>query len=90
MDQGHVYLFFGKNRKRIKILVYDGTGLVLVAKRMECGNFMSQSELLGRAEIRQQELQLILHRSVIRRPVVDRSMSASMTQREPVVLPMGL
>lgn len=26
MDQGHVYLFFRKNRRHIKILVYDGSG----------------------------------------------------------------
>lgn len=90
MDQGHVYLFFGKNRKRLKILVYDGTGLVLIAKRIERGNFMSHAELLGRAEIGQQELQLILHGSVIRRPVVDRSMSVNpVTQRESVALPTG-
>jgi transposase len=91
MDQGHVYLFFGKNRKRIKVLVYDGTGLVLIAKRMERGNFMSHAELMGRAEISQQELQLVLHGSVIRRPVVDRSMPAShVTQRESVALPLGV
>jgi transposase len=83
MDQGHVYLFFGKNRKRMKLLVYDGSGLVLIAKRMERGSFMSQSELLGRAEITQQELQLILHGSVIRKPIVDRSMVTNpVTQRE--------
>jgi transposase len=91
MDQGHVYLFFGKNRRRMKLLVYDGTGLVLIAKRMEKGNFMSHSELMGRSEISQQELQLILHGSVIRRPVVDRSMpAASVTQRESFALPSGV
>lgn len=37
MDQGHVYFFFGKNRKRVKLLVFDGTGLVLIAKRIERG-----------------------------------------------------
>lgn len=105
MDQGHVYLFFGKNRKRMKLLVYDGTGLVLIAKRMERGNFMSHTELLGRNEISQQELQLIIHGSVIRKPVVDRSMQAStpvtqkaaaceaeqlrMPQRESFALPTG-
>ena len=35
MDQGHVYAFFGKNRRRMKVLVYDGSGLVLMAKRIE-------------------------------------------------------
>lgn len=92
MDQGHVYLFFGKNRRRIKILVYDGSGLVLIAKRIERGQFMSHAELLGRSEITQDELKLILHGSVIRRPVVDRSMVAPsfMPQRESFALPSGV
>ena len=91
MDQGHVYLFFGKNRKRIKILVYDGSGLVLIAKRIERGRFMCLAELLGRNEISQEELKLILHGSVVRRPVVDRSIVASspMPQWEGVALPKG-
>jgi transposase len=90
MDQGHVYVFFGKNRKRIKILVYDGSGLVLIAKRIERGRFMSHAELLGRNEITQEELKLILHGSVVRRPIVDRSTAAFMPQRESVALPLGV
>jgi len=92
MDQGHIYLFFGKNRRRVKILVYDGSGLVLIAKRIERGRFMSLSELLGRHEISQDELKLILHGSVVRKPIVDRSLSpqSPVTQRESVELPKGL
>ena len=90
MDQGHVYLFFGKNRRRIKILVYDGSGLVLITKRIERGKFMSLSELLGRSEITQEELKLIVHGSVVRRPIVDRSMVAVMPQRESFALPKGI
>lgn len=94
MDQGHVYLFFGKNRRRIKILVYDGSGLVLIAKRIERGRFMSVDELLGRNEITQEELHLILHGSVVRRPILDRSLSPAVpppsTQRESFALPSGL
>ena len=99
MDQGHVYVFFGKNRKRMKLLVYDGSGLVLIAKRIERGSFMSRTELFGRSEITQEELKLIFHGSVIKRPQVDRSMTASQpttnaktssTQRERVDLPHGL
>lgn len=89
MDQGHVYVFFGKNRRRLKVLVYDGSGLVLIAKRIERGSFMSLGELLGRSEITQDELKLILHGSVIRRPIVDRSLSP-MTPRERVALPTGV
>ena len=61
----------------MKLLVYDGSGLVLIAKRMERGNFMSLSELMGKTEISHDELKLIMHGSVIRRAVVDRSMTAS-------------
>jgi transposase len=93
MDQGHVYLFFGKNRKRIKILVYDGSGLVLIAKRIERGRFMSHAELLGRNEITQEELKLIVHGSTVRRPVLDRSsiggQEVVLTQRESFALPPG-
>lgn len=90
MDQGHVYVFFGKNRKRIKILVYDGSGLILIAKRIERGRFMSLDELLGRSEIKLSELKQILHGSIIRTPVLDRS-TAPMptTQRESFALPTG-
>ena len=77
LDQGHVYVFFGKNRKRMKLLVYDGSGLVLIAKRIERGNFMSLAELIGKSEISHDELKLIMHGSVIRRAIVDRSMMAS-------------
>lgn len=89
MDQGHVYLFFGKNRKRIKVLCYDGSGLLLIAKRIERGRFMLHSELLGRSEINLSELKLILHGSLIRTPVVDRSLTA-MTPRERVALPVSM
>lgn len=92
MDQGHIYLFFGKNRKRIKILVYDGSGLVLISKRIERGRFMSHAELLGRNELSQEELKLILHGSVVKRPIVDRSLTNGlpMPQRESVALISGI
>ncbi|MCB0383998.1 MAG: IS66 family insertion sequence element accessory protein TnpB [Bdellovibrionaceae bacterium] len=93
MDQGHLYVFFGRNRRRLKILWFDGTGLLLATKRMEKGSFMSLSELLGRSEISHKELELILHGSVIRSPMVERSGvgigKSLMTQRESVALPQG-
>lgn len=66
MNEGHAYVFFGKNRSRLKLLVYDGTGLVLIAKKIERKNFMSYEELLGRTEITMDELRLIFHGSVLR------------------------
>lgn len=69
MSEGNAYVFFGKNRSRLKLLVYDGSGLVLVAKRIERKSFMSHTELLGRSEITMAELRLIFHGGVIRGPV---------------------
>ena len=36
---GVVYVFRAKRADRLKLLVWDGTGLVLVAKRLEQGTF---------------------------------------------------
>jgi transposase len=36
---GDVFLFVGKSRRRAKSLHWDGTGLVLVQKRLEVGRF---------------------------------------------------
>lgn len=36
---GHLFVFISKKRTAIKCLYYDGTGLVLVAKRLEKGAF---------------------------------------------------
>lgn len=45
VDLGHVYLFLGKNRKRAKVLTFDGTGLLLIHKRLEFGRFKELSQL---------------------------------------------
>jgi transposase len=36
---GHLFLFINLKRTSIKCLFYDGTGLVIIAKRMEKGLF---------------------------------------------------
>jgi len=36
---GHLFLFINSKRTSIKCLYYDGTGLVLICKRMEKGLF---------------------------------------------------
>ena len=74
IDAGHVYLFLGKNRKRIKALYFDGSGLVLVHKRMEKNSFMHVDNLEDVKEISLAELKLIFHGSVLRKPVLERMM----------------
>jgi len=36
---GHMFLFLNKRRTSVKCLYYDGTGLVLICKRLERGVF---------------------------------------------------
>lgn len=36
---GDCYLFVNRNRRRAKVLLYDGTGLCIYAKRLEQGSF---------------------------------------------------
>lgn len=36
---GHLFLFINSKRSSVKCLFYDGTGLVIIAKRMERGLF---------------------------------------------------
>lgn len=36
---GHLFLFINKHRTSIKCLYYDGTGLVIISKRLEAGLF---------------------------------------------------
>jgi len=57
--EGEVFLFLGKNRRRLKVIVFDGTGLVLISKRLEKGRFQEHWELEGRDEITRDELRLI-------------------------------
>lgn len=36
---GHLFLFMNRSRSSVKCLYYDGTGLVLICKRLEKGAF---------------------------------------------------
>lgn len=85
LNQGHLYLFFGKNRRRLKCLFFDGTGLVQVSKRIERGRFMSKLELGEIADITLQEFKQVFNGGLIVRTKVDRSIftNKSITQVGP-------
>ena len=57
-----LYLFVSRNRIRAKVLLWDGTGLVVYAKRLEEGRFASLWDRLndGQIELSSAELQLFL------------------------------
>ena len=66
MVDGDLFLFLGNNRKRLKAICYDGTGLLMICKRMERGTFM-RLEHLEESEITVEELDWLLRGSTIRR-----------------------
>lgn len=74
---GHLYLFLGKNRRRAKVLLFDGTGLVLIHKRLETGRFMRVEEMREAKEMTTAELSLLLDGSRIKLP-----MAASIFERK--------
>ena len=48
---GDVYLFLGRKPRRAKVLYFDGTGLCLLAKRLERGRFARPWERPGGAAL---------------------------------------
>ena len=58
---GDLFLFVSRNRVRAKVLVWDGTGLCVYAKRLETGRFAELWRGDGQAvELSAGELQLFL------------------------------
>ena len=62
---GDLYLFASRNRKRAKVLMWDGTGLCVYAKRLEQGHFACLWEREGSSTLKltMSELQLFLEGS---------------------------
>ena len=57
---GDVFVFRSRRPDRIKLLVYDGTGLVLVTKRLEAGRFMWPSVTDGVVRLSALQLSVLL------------------------------
>lgn len=64
--EGHAFVFFGKNRYRLKVLIYDGSGLVLLIKRIEVGKFMWVHDL-DTEQVTHKEFNQLVHGSVLRK-----------------------
>jgi len=62
---GHFFLFVSRDRKRAKVLFFDGTGLCLLAKRLEKGRFAAVYERAkdGALQMTPSELQLFIEGS---------------------------
>ena len=58
---GHWFVFTNKPRNRLKILFWDGSGLILCTKRLERGTFAPMSGEGKSLSLRPEELLLLLH-----------------------------
>lgn len=61
IQTGHVFLFSNRLRNRVKAIFWDGTGLVVYAKRLEKGTFGWPSGEGASRRLRPEELTLLLH-----------------------------
>ena len=59
---GHLFLFCNGQRNRVKVLVWDGSGLSVCAKRLEKGRFTwpQSGDAHGKVILSQEELSLLL------------------------------
>jgi transposase len=59
---GHVFLFCNGQRNRLKLLVFDGTGLWVCAKRLEKGRFRwpQAGDAQGKVVLSHAELALLV------------------------------
>lgn len=64
--EGDLFLFLGNNSKKIKGICFDGTGLILINKRLEKGSFMRIAQMES-SELTHEELDQLFNGSVIRR-----------------------
>lgn len=55
-NDGSVYVFYNRNRDRVKCLFWDKNGFVLYHKRLECGKF--------KMERMSEELEVITHQQL--------------------------
>ena len=59
---GHVFLFTNARRNRVKLLVYDGSGLWVAAKKLDSGSFAwpESDSTATKIVLSQEELALLL------------------------------
>jgi len=57
---GHLFLFVSRNRKRAKVLLWDGTGLCIYMKRLERGRFVATWDRPGAHSIQMTVSELAL------------------------------
>jgi len=66
---GHVFLFRGRRGDIIKLLWFDGQGLMLLAKRLERGRFVWPQAVDGRVALSSAQLSMLLEGIDWRMPI---------------------
>ena len=66
---GSLFLFFSRGRKSAKILVWDGTGLVVIHKKLERGRFANIFSDSGALSLTMSELSLLFEGSKVKLPL---------------------
>ncbi len=65
---GHVFVFRGRRGDLLKVLWWDGDGLCLLAKRLECGRFVWPNADDGTISLTRAQLSMLLEGIDWRRP----------------------
>ena len=69
---GHVFIFINSQRTSIKCLFYDGTGLVLICKRLESGKFSQLNSLIqGEIALTPAEFSLFFEGVCLNKKMID-------------------
>jgi transposase len=68
---GHLFLFVGKRRTTCKCLYWDGTGLVLIAKRLVKAQFTKFNEQNEKIEMTMAEFSLFLEGSDLNKRFIE-------------------
>jgi transposase len=59
--EGMLFLFVSRNRKTLKGLFFDGSGLVILHKKLDSGKFMSTNFLVSPLELYEDDFKIIFH-----------------------------
>lgn len=56
----HAYVFANRRADRLKVLVYDGSGMWLCTRRLQCGGFVWPREASGQVQLSPEQLQWLV------------------------------
>jgi len=69
---GHLFVFLNRKRTTCKALIYDGTGLIVIAKRLEKGLFSALNpHFPGKLVLTQAEFSLFLEGAALNKRFIE-------------------